>query len=84
LAAANPSGTTTLARILLLLAIGFVIWLVFRGFFRSQTRDAEPEARDVEDMVACARCGVNMPRSEAREEGGGFTCRDPSTCKHAR
>ena len=35
-------------------------------------------------MVACARCGVNMPRSEAKEEDGKFTCRDPSTCKHAR
>jgi uncharacterized protein len=74
-----------LARIILLLVIGFVIWLLFRGFLRAQTRDenAAPP-KDVEDMVACARCGVNMPRSEAREEGGKFTCRDPSTCKHAR
>ena len=74
-----------MARILLLLAIGFAIWLLFRGFLRSQTKDAEPsEARDVEDMVACARCGVNMPRSDAKEEGGRFTCSDPENCKHAK
>jgi uncharacterized protein len=74
-----------LARILLLLVIGFVIWLLFRGFLRSQAKDADPTGpKDVEDMVACARCGVNMPRSEAKEEGGKFTCRDPSTCKHGQ
>jgi uncharacterized protein len=75
-----------LARILILLAIGFVIYLVFRGFFRSQVKgDAEPsEPRDVEDMVACSICGVNMPRSESKEEGGKVTCRDPSSCRHAK
>ena len=74
-----------MARILLLLAIGFAIWLLFRGFFRSQVKEPPPsEARQAEDMVACARCGVNMPRSEAKEAGGKFTCRDPSTCKHAQ
>ena len=73
-----------MARILLLLVIGFVIWLVFRGFFRSQVKgEDQPEAKEAEDMVACARCGVNMPRSEAKEADGKFTCADPSTCKHA-
>ena len=75
-----------MARILILLAIGFVIYLVFRGFFRSQVKgDAEPsEPRDAEDMVACSICGVNMPRSESKEEGGKVTCRDPSSCRHAK
>jgi uncharacterized protein len=74
-----------LARILLLLVIGFFIWVLFRGFFRAQVKDdAAPAPKEAEDMVACARCGVNMPRSEAREADGKFTCADPSTCKHAR
>lgn len=74
-----------MARILLLLAIGFAIYLVFRGLFRSQAKDAEPsEPRDAEDMVACSICGVNMPRSESKEEGGKVTCRDPSSCRHAK
>ncbi|MBL0141717.1 MAG: hypothetical protein IPP91_06515 [Betaproteobacteria bacterium] len=73
-----------MARILLLLAIGFFIWLLFRGFFKAQVSDAPPtEPTEAENMVACARCGVNMPRSEAKQEGGKFTCLDPSTCKHA-
>lgn len=74
-----------MARILLLAVIGFVIWLLFRAFFRAQTK--EPPAappKPAEDMVACARCGVNMPRSEALESGGQYTCRDPANCRHAR
>ena len=74
-----------MARILLFLVIGFFAWLLFRGLLRSRKKeDSRPTATgEGEDMVACARCGVNMPRSEAKEEGGRFTCRDPATCKHA-
>jgi len=81
-----------LARILLLLVIGFVIYALFRGFFKSQLKDKDkdepPAARPggdgrPDDLVACAVCGVNMPRSESKEEGGRVTCRDPKSCKHA-
>ena len=72
-----------MGRIVLLLIIAFLIWLVFRGFFRAQVkRKTEVEARTVkgEDMVACARCGVNLPRSEAKPEGNAFVCRDNPRC----
>jgi formylmethanofuran dehydrogenase subunit E len=35
-----------------------------------------------EDMVQCARCGVHLPRSEAREEAGRLVCRDNPRCRH--
>jgi uncharacterized protein len=72
-----------LGRIVLLLIIAFLVWLVFRGFFRAQVkRGTEVEARTDkgEDMVTCARCGVNLPRSEARPEGNAFVCRDNPRC----
>ncbi len=72
-----------MGRIVLLLIIGFLIWLVFRGFFRVQTRgraDIPAKSTRGEDMVACARCGVNLPRSEAREEAGVLVCRDNPRC----
>lgn len=45
-------------------------------------RDEEVDARSPkgEDMVACARCGVNLPRSEARVEGETYVCRDNPRC----
>lgn len=74
-----------MGRILSLLVIAALVYLVFRGFFRAQVRDAEGPGRAKssrgEDMVACARCGVNVPRSSAREEGGGWVCEGNPNCR---
>ena len=70
-----------MGRILFLLIIAFLIYLLFKGFLRAQTRRAEEDRKEkVEDMVACARCGVNLPKSEARNEGAQFFCRDNPRC----
>ena len=70
-----------MGRILFLLIIAFLIYLLFKGFLRAQTRRGEEDRREkVEDMVACARCGVNLPKSEARSEGAQFFCRDNPRC----
>ena len=71
-----------MGRVLLLLIIVFLLWLLFRGFFRAQTKTKDVAAAPAraEDMVACANCGVNLPRSEAREEGGRFFCQDNPRC----
>ena len=75
-----------MARILLLLVIAFLIYLVFRALFRGQgTKDEKkPMASTTaegEDMVACARCGVNVPRSETRERDGRLVCASNPNCK---
>jgi len=72
-----------LGRILFLLVIAFMIYLLFKGFLRAQTRREEEDRKEngkVEDMVACARCGVNLPRSEAEADGARFVCRDNPRC----
>lgn len=72
-----------MGRVLLLLIIVFLLWAMFRGFFRSQTKNAQAPAKmqGSEDMVACARCGVHLPRSEARLEAGIFYCQDNPRCR---
>ncbi len=70
-----------MGRILFLLIIAFLIYLLFKGFLRAQTRRGEEDRKEkVEDMVACARCGVNLPKSEAKSEGAQFYCRDNPRC----
>lgn len=74
-----------MGRIVLLIIIGFVAYLVFRGLFRGQGDSNAPsmkpgEGAKAEDMVACARCGVHLPRSDAVLEGGTFHCRDNPRC----
>ena len=73
-----------MGRIVVLLILGFVVYLVFRGLFRGDAQRREPApAKSVqgEDMVQCARCGVNLPRSEAREDAGRLVCADNPRCK---
>lgn len=62
-------------KILLLIVVVFVAAMVFRAYKRSLDKPATP-ARDSkpENMVKCAHCGVNMPRSEAIYSGGDFFC----------
>ena len=74
-----------MARILLLLVIAFLVFLVIRALFRSQVKkDAPPpEAPGAEGelMIACSRCGVNVPRSETREVDGRRVCASNPNCK---
>jgi hypothetical protein len=70
-----------LGRIVLLVVIAFAVYLVLRGFSRARTRgdEAAPRVKE-EDVVACARCGVHLPRSEARSDNGALVCRDNPRC----
>jgi hypothetical protein len=73
-----------LSRILLLLLIAFLIYLVLRGYLRLQKEKKPPPAAPTtvsgEDMLACARCGVNVPRSELTEVDGRLVCAANPNC----
>ena len=78
-----------MGRILLLIIIALLIWLLFKGFLRAQARRSKsdvpaPRSDKGEDMVACARCGVNLPRSDAQLEGEALVCRDNPRCIEVR
>jgi len=62
-------------KILLLIVVGFTVWAVIRAYKRSLNPppSAAPE-KVAEDMVKCAHCRVNLPRSEAIYSGGDFFC----------
>ena len=73
-----------MGRILFWLILAFLAWWFVKGVLRA-TRDREigkkeSQSLEAEDMVACARCGVNLPKSEARSEGAQFFCRDNPRC----
>lgn len=73
-----------MGRVLILLLLGVAVWYLFRGFFRTQVRDERtPPAQSAqgEDMVRCAKCGVNLPRSEARDEAGRLVCANNPQCR---
>jgi formylmethanofuran dehydrogenase subunit E len=74
-----------LGKVLLLLVIGFLVYVLFKGFMKSSVKQAKEEKRVAgEDLVQCAKCGVQMPTSDAVAKDGRFECRDPATCRHAK
>ena len=68
-------GGEDVFKILLLIAIGFIVLALFRAYQRSLGQPpSSAREKTVEDMVKCAHCGVNLPRSEAIYSGGDFFC----------
>ncbi len=65
-----------MSKLILMLFLGLLAYLVFKGFRRASTRRGEQARRPQapERMVACARCGVHLPESEAIEGEGGRFC----------
>jgi len=64
--------------VLLLLAV-VAVWYLRRVVRRFEGDDA-PRGAAASDLVSCARCGVHVPRPEAREAGGALFCSE----EHAR
>ncbi len=50
-----------------------------RGGRARQASSATPAAQP---MVRCARCGVYLPRAEAKEKGGAYVCATEECVPH--
>ena len=62
-----------MGKILLLVVIALVAFALIKGYKRS-LKSPRPPIKPAEDMVMCAHCDVNLPRSEALEAQGEFFC----------
>ncbi len=66
--------------LILVVLVLATVWLVKRALRASQNRDIAEKPPVQGDLVTCARCGLNLPRIEARESGGALFCSE----EHAR
>lgn len=65
----------------LVLLVVAIVWLARRAFRSPDQRaDAERKPPVEGDLVSCARCGMHLPRGEAREAQGALFCSE----EHAR
>ena len=66
--------------IVLILLVVFAVWLIRRALRAGTTQKTQHKPPVQGDLVACARCGVHLPRAEARLAGGLPYCGE----EHAR
>lgn len=69
--------------LVLVLLVVLVVWLIRRALrpaAREPSAPQDPKRIAAGELVSCARCGLNLPREEARESGGSLFCSD----EHAR
>ena len=65
--------------IVLILLVVLAVWLIRRAF-RASSKTVQKQGPIQQDLISCARCGVHLPRSEAREAAGQLYCGE----EHAR
>ena len=67
--------------LVLILLVVLAVWVIRRAFSASRPA-GKPQQQPLEqqDLVRCARCGVHLPRSEARQAEGRLYCGE----EHAR
>jgi len=64
-------------KILLFLVVVFVLlWLLRVATTRRRRGGAAPPPQAPQEMIACAHCGVHLPRDEALPGRGGVFCGD--------
>ena len=62
---------------LLILAVVFaLLWLLRRGRGSDAATPAPPVAPPPQEILACALCGLHLPRDEALPGRGGVFCGD--------
>lgn len=61
---------------LLLIAFVAVVWWVWKKRSAKPGSSSAPAARAPEAMVACAHCGVHLPKSDSVSENSVHFCSD--------
>ena len=63
-------------KILFFLVVVFVLLWLLRGATSRRGGGAPPPPQAPKEMIACAHCGVHLPRDEALPGRGGVFCGD--------
>lgn len=76
-----------MGRLLVIVIGAFIIYLLLKGYFRNLQRPAGPHPEThrspvAENMVRCAHCSVNIPKTEAIFSRGEFFCTDEHRQQH--
>ncbi|MCE9660188.1 MAG: hypothetical protein K8R60_16625 [Burkholderiales bacterium] len=65
--------------LIFLIAVVLLLWLLRKGTRKGPSAAPPPPGptAEVQPMLACAQCGVHLPRDEALPGRGGVFCGEP-------
>jgi uncharacterized protein len=61
-----------MSRLILIIAIVALVYWLFKSYGRQQRK--QDESPGTQDMVSCAYCGINVPKSESLLVDGKHYC----------
>lgn len=72
--------------VLFLIAVVVLLWLLKGGTGRraGARRSGNPQVDDPQPMLACAYCGLHLPRDDALPGRGGVFCGEAHRVAHER
>jgi hypothetical protein len=75
-----------MGRIIFFVILALLGYLLFRSLTkgRDPAISKDPPPASVDSMVACARCGVNIPKGSAQQTDQGWRCQEGELCGHYR
>ena len=63
-----------MSRLLLVIIGALLVYLIIRSYRKGLLKSRPHEETGGEDMVRCAHCGVNLPKSESYAGYGEYFC----------
>lgn len=74
-----------MARVLLLILLGWILYVVIKRIIATRDTPAVKNARTAEkppeSIVQCSQCGLHVPESESHLTNNVVTCNNPE-CNH--
>lgn len=71
-----------MARILVLIVLGFILVQLLKRFVSSATKLSDKAEEKLEEkMIQCANCGCHAPQSESILKNNKIICNNPE-CQH--
>jgi len=63
-----------MSRIIFIIVIVALVYWLFKSYSRKQHRQDQEQPPTTQDMVSCAHCGINLPKSESVSADGKYYC----------
>ena len=71
--------------LIFLIAVVVLLWLLRSALRRHLPKaKSDPAPKEAKPMLACAQCGVHLPRDEALPGRGGVFCGEPHRAEYER